>query len=243
MTEWLQTVDLSWWEVLLGGACTLAIFSFLLRENPVFRFFEHTFIGIATAIGIMAQVRDFILPSLVKPLLGLDRVRFPDGSYGAEYDVRILLYLIPVVFGCFYYFIYSKRYAWLAQLVIGFTLGMSAGLAFKGTFNEMLPQLEDSFRPLYIPGDPWGSLGNIVFVFTLVSSFSYFFFTFRRKPGGPTERVATSGRFMLMGCFGAFFGATIMARMALLVERLEFLINVWGPQLLQSFHEVWRTNV
>jgi hypothetical protein len=37
---------------------------------------------------------------------------------------------------------------------------------------------------------------------------------------------------MLMGCFGAFFGSTIMARMALLVERLDFLIHDWFPLFL-----------
>jgi hypothetical protein len=36
---------------------------------------------------------------------------------------------------------------------------------------------------------------------------------------------------MMMCCFGAFFGSTIMARMALLVERLEFLINEWSANV------------
>ena len=31
----------------------------------------------------------------------------------------------------------------------------------------------------------------------------------------------------MMVCFGAFFGSTMMARMALLVERLDFLASDW----------------
>ena len=34
-----------------------------------------------------------------------------------------------------------------------------------------------------------------------------------------------------MVCFGAFFGSTVMARMALLVERLQFLLIDWRGAL------------
>ena len=96
----------------------------------------------------------------------------------------------------------------------------------------MLPQLYDSFRPLYVPGAPEDTLRNLIFIFTLISALSYFFFTFKRKEGGAVEKSAAAGRWMMMICFGAFFGSTIMARMALLVERLQFLIEKWWPALI-----------
>lgn len=218
-----------WWEVFIGGISTFAIFSFLYKENPVYRFFEHFYIGIATAYGIMVTVREFLWPKVLLPLFGLDRPVFPDGSYGEAYNANYLWFLVPMVFGSLYYFILSKRWSWLAQLVIGFSFGVSAGLSFKGLFVELLPQLFDSFRPLYVPNSIAETLTNGVFLLTLVSAMSYFFFTFRRGAGGAIERSSLVGRWMLMGCFGAFFGSTIMARMALLVERLEFLINKWWP--------------
>jgi hypothetical protein len=141
-----------------------------------------------------------------------------------------------MAFGLLYYAILSRKHNWLAQLVIGFMLGIGGGLAFKGTLNELLPQLTDSFRPLYVPGaDLVTNLSNVVFIFVLVSVMSYFFFTFKRRPGGAAEMSAATGRWMMMGCFGAFFGATIMARMALLVERLEFLIYEWLPSIKMIF--------
>jgi hypothetical protein len=30
-----------------------------------------------------------------------------------------------------------------------------------------------------------------------------------------------------MVCFGAFFGSTVMARLALLVERVQFIVRDW----------------
>jgi len=218
-----------WWEIFLGGISTLAIFSFLYKENPIYRFFEHFYIGIATAYGIVATIREFLWPKVFVPLLGLDRPIFPDGSYGEPYNANYLWFLLPMLFGSLYYFILSRRWSWLAQLVIGFSFGVSAGLTFKGLFVELLPQLFDSFRPLYVPDSGWETFTNAVFLLTLLSGMSYFFFTFRRGEGGFVSRSSIVGRWMLMGCFGAFFGSTIMARMALLVERLEFLINKWWP--------------
>lgn len=225
----IMTFSLEWWQIFVGGVCTLAIFSFLIKENPFYRLFEHFFIGIAVSWGIIATVREFLWPKVLKPLLGLDRPVLPGGGYAVPYERAYLLFIIPMLFGSLYYFVLSKRHAWLAQLAIGFSFGVGGGLAFQGIFGEMLPQLFDSFRPLWIPGDAFESVSNIVFVFTLVTGFSYFFFTFDRRKGGVVDRTSTLGRWMLMGCFGAFFGSTIMARMALLVERLDFLIHSWLP--------------
>ncbi|MCB0358433.1 MAG: hypothetical protein KDD44_02325, partial [Bdellovibrionales bacterium] len=226
-----EPLTLDWWTIIIAGVSTLAIFSFLYRENAFYRFFEHLYIGIATGVGLMATVKTFLWPEVLKPLLGFDLQPYPDGSLPEPYNYLYLLYLLPIAFGSLYYCILSRRHNWLAQLVIGFMLGVGGGLAFKGTFNEMLPQLVDSFRPLYLPGNSYQTICNIVFTFTLLTALSYFFFTFKRRPGGTMEYSAAAGRWLMMGCFGAFFGTTIMARMALLVERLQFLIDQWVPAL------------
>ena len=218
---------MEWWQIFLAGISTLAIYSFLIKENPFFRFFEHLYIGIATGILIIASIRTFIWPEVLKLMLGFDRVPFPDGSYPEEYNSLYLLLLIPMAFGSLYYFILSPKHNWLAQLVLGFQLGYTGGNAFKGVINEIVPQLSDSFRPLYVAGSVQSSINNVVFVITLLSVLSYFFFTFKQNKGGTLSRASYLGRWMMMGCFGAFFGTTIMARMALLVERLSFLINDW----------------
>ncbi|MCB0317948.1 MAG: hypothetical protein KDD56_04270 [Bdellovibrionales bacterium] len=229
------------WQILtvfLGGVCTLAIFSFLIKENSVYRFFEHLFIGIASGFGIVFTVKNLIWPKLLVPAFGLDILVFPDGTQSTVYNPLELLVLIPMAFGLLYYFIYSKKYSWLAKLVIGFSLGTSGGLAFKGFFNKMLPQLSNSLKPLLVYSadsiDLYQSFSNTVFVFTLLSVMYYFFFSFKiqTKLG---HSVATSGRWLMMVCFGAFFGSTVMARMALLVERLQFLLDDWFGLFFRFF--------
>jgi hypothetical protein len=217
-------------SVLVGGLATLAIFSFLIKENAFYRFFEHLFIGIASGLGPMLILRDFLWPNIVEPMLGLTVVTYPDGTQSEPYQPLYLLYLIPMVFGCLYYFIYSQRYSWLAKLVIGFSLGASGALAIRGFFAEAVPQISSSFKPLIVFVDGnlslMESFNNALFVATLLLVLNYFFFTFG-KEGSLQGKMAPLGRPLLMVCFGAFFGSTVMARLALLVERVQFVVRDW----------------
>lgn len=231
----MNKFDITWWQIFIGGISTLAIYSFLIKENNFYRFFEHLFIGIAAGISISRTLRTFLWQEFLKPMLGKDLLSLADGSKSADYNNYLLLYLIPMCIGLLYYFILSKRFAWLAQISIGLSLGIGGGLAFKGFFIEIMPQVFDSFKPLFVKNNHWETLSNIVFMFSLITSLSYFFFTFKRKQGGLIEISSNSGRMMMMVCFGAFFGTTIMARMALLVERLQFLIQDWYPNLISVF--------
>ncbi len=225
--------NLEWWTIFIGGIATLAIYSFLIKENAFYRFFEHLFIGIATAITTSIAFRTTIWPKFIKPMLGHDVVIFPDGTIGPEYQYQswTLFYLFPIAIGLLYYCILSKKHAWMAQIPIGIALGHGAGNYFKAFFNQLMPQLYDSFKPLHVAGEGI-SLNNLIFITVMLGSFFYFFFTFKRRKGGAVERFSSMGRWMMMGCFGAFFGSTIMARMALLVERVQFFIDKWFPNVL-----------
>lgn len=224
--------------IVLAGICTLAIYSFLYRENTFYRIFEHLFIGIATAWGFVVAVKEFLWPRFLSSLFGFNEVHLPDGTEIVGYNYQILWYLIPVMFSSLYYLIYSTKYRHLAQLVISFQFGCAGGLAFKGFFVEVLPQIYDCFRSIFIVSqDSAQSLeinwSNTIFIITLFSSFTYFFFTFKISDSKAFNFSKTTGRLLMMICFGAFFGSTMMARMALLVERLDFLANDWIAALSQ----------
>lgn len=224
--------------ILIGGIATLGIFSFLIKENPFYRFFEHLFIGIAAGFLPILTIRDFLWPKILLPMLGYNISTYPDGTPTGEYNSSYLLFLFPMAVGLLYYFIYSKKYGWLAKIAIGIALGVSAGLSFKGFFAEMMPQFASSFKPLIVleggSFDVWSSVNNIIFVFTLLAVMYYFFFTFRRRTAAG-HAFAGSGRWLMMVCFGAFFGSTVMARLALLVERIEFVLITCTDQIVSLF--------
>ncbi|HMO17995.1 MAG TPA: hypothetical protein PKA63_11920 [Oligoflexia bacterium] len=225
-------------EILLAGLATLGIYTFLYKENIIYRVFEHLFIGIATAWGLVAVCKEFLWPRIFKTMLGLDRLYLPDGTPVGEYQSSYLWYILPMLFSLLYYAIYSKKYRHLAQLVISFQLGCAGGLAFKGFFVEVLPLIFDSFRPIvfFVEMDNdllKASISNLFFLVTFFSAFLYFFFTFKTTESVAAEKISTLGRLLMMACFGAFFGSTMMARMALLVDRLDFLANSWVPVVMK----------
>lgn len=227
MADFLQSI-----QIPLAGIATLAIYSYLIKENLFYRFFEHLFIGIATAITMMRTFETFFWEKFFKPVFGLDRIPYPDGTFPEPYNTYNLLYLIPIAFGLLYYCILFKRTAWLAQIAIGLSLGASAGLSFKGFFNEIMPLLYDSFRPIYVSDSLAQSLYNTIFIVTLFSVLAYFVFTVKGAASEATAKAGFLGRWLMMGFVGAMFGSTVPARMALLVERINFLYFDWIPSLV-----------
>ncbi len=77
---------------------------------------------------------------------------------------------------------------------------------------------------------------NWVSVITVVCVMTYFFFSFRQKNRVVTG-MASTGRWILMVGFGAFFGNTVMTRMSFLLDRLMFLIDDW---LRPIWHLIFR---
>lgn len=201
--------------IYLGAICTLGLMTLIYRENAVYRFFEHVFIGLAAGFSIVALVKNILDPYLYQPV-------FKNGEW---------YWTFVFMFGLLFYFIHSRKYNWLSRLPIGFLMGFSAGQFFQIFANTYLPQLSDSFRPLYVETadgsfDFARSLNNLIFMIVLITVMSYFFFSFEQK-SKTIRNSAQLGRWVMMVAFGAIFGTTIMARMALLFDRMYFLLVDW----------------
>jgi hypothetical protein len=100
-----------------------------------------------------------------------------------------------------------------------------------------MPQVVKSYKPLApappIPHDPHPGLhafshvfNNLLFMVILLSVLTYFFFAFEQKSKF-IQTTSRFGRYALMVAFGAIFGATIMTRMSLLIDRMFFVLVEW----------------
>lgn len=215
--DWLQQfLPLNWdrLSVWIGVLCTLAIYSILYRENPFYRFFEHLYIGLAAGYSLGPLLIDIIHKYWVDPLL-----------HG---DWR---WAFVVPFGLYLYFIYNEKYGWLSRIVIGALIGASAGLFFQEFTSRYLVQLNSTLsKPLWrTVANPEVSISNVInnwiFILFLLAVLTYFTFSFEHR--GAVKRVATAGRWFLMIGLGAMFGNTVMARMALLIGRIYYLLSDW----------------
>jgi len=69
------------------------------------------------------------------------------------------------------------------------------------------------------------SLTNTLLIIGVCTSLIYFYFSKEHK--GILGVAAKVGIWFLMVSFGAAFGYTIMARISILIGRVDFLINDW----------------
>ena len=227
MSAWLaanKEVIILW----VGAFCTLGLYSVLYKENKIYRLFEHLFLGLATGYLVAQTWTDVLLPKWWEPM-------WNEGKSS-------LIVLLPI--GLCYDFIYSKKNSWIARLVIGFFLGVTAGQQFQSFINDTWPQIITSFRPVIahdaiaktadhaaIKAVTWsGALNNVVFLVVLLCVMSYFFFSFEQKHP-VIKGSAKLGRWLMMFSFGAIFGSTIMARLALLIDRMDSLMNDFGGKV------------
>ena len=194
----------------LAAICTLAIYSILYRENVVFRFFEHIFIGLATGYGFYTIITQVLQPKWWVPV----------AREGKWYWVFALL------FSTMFYTVYSKRFSWMNRLAAGSFMGLSAGLGIVGFTTVLGPQMAASFKPLWTSASPYIAVNNILFFITLITVMSYFFFSFEQRHP-VVKGSARLGRWLLMVALGAIFGNTVMGRMSLLIDRLQFLLLQW----------------
>ncbi|MEI6913945.1 MAG: hypothetical protein WCL39_02315 [Armatimonadota bacterium] len=216
----------------LGAICTLGIYTFLYRENLMYRLFEHFYLGMAVGYGFFIVVSEIIVPKWWKPM-------WDDGIWG---------WAFALVAGSLFYFIYSQKHNWISRLAFGGVMGLAVGTMFQDFAGNNLPKISASLKAVIphggytlspeaamaiAPHTPQAALSwaeaanNAIFVFVLLAVMSYFFFSFDYDKHKKTAGFSKLGRWMLMFAFGAMFGSTVMARMSLLIGRIWFLLHDW----------------
>jgi hypothetical protein len=203
---------------------TLFIFSFLYKDNPLFKLAENLYVGVSVGYTIVKTYDTVIVHLIWKPIV-------ENQEWGL---------LIPVAIGLLMLTRYVPKAAWLSRYAFAFIVGVGAGLAIPRTVSSfILKQIEDTVRPLLmlVPGDgvtfSWNLMNpassvNVIIVLIGVSSVLFYFF-FSVEHSGPGKVVARTGVMFLMIAFGAAFGYTVMARMSLLIGRLTDLIEYSDP--------------
>ncbi len=179
----------------------LAIFSLLVKENPVYRVAEHIFLGVATGNALVVGFNT-LKGSAFKPLA----------------EGKTLL-IIPVILGVLLYTRYFKDIAWVSRIPMAVLIGVGTGAAVRTTiWDNLLKQISATALPL-------NSFDNIVMVVGVICGLSYFFFTKEMKGGLST--VPRIGRWVMMVAFGASFGNAAMGRLTILIGRISYLMRDW----------------
>lgn len=201
--------------VVLAAGLSLALYSFLYRDNPLFKLAEHVFVGVAAAY-VFGQ---YWYPSLYGELI---TQLFALGDAEVDPDRRALL-LVPTALGLLMLTRLSRRHSWLSRIAFAFFVGIGAGFTIPRYISAfLLAQIGPSLAP--VTADRAG-LDLVIILVGVVAVLVYFFFSVEHR--GVVGHVSRVGIWFLMISFGASFGYTIMARLSLLIGRVQFLLDDW----------------
>jgi hypothetical protein len=193
----------SYFQYFLPAFFTLAVYSFLYKDNPWFKFAEHVFAGLSAGYYAGLIFTSVINQQMIVPMVSSGR-----------YDL-----LIPGILGCMLFARFIPRARWLTRIPLAFVIGTTAGVMFLQQLHGLiLPQLKSTLLPVT-------DVGSIVIVLGVLTTLIYFYFS---KPHtGALGGVAKIGIWFIMISFGAHFGYTVMARVSLLIGRMQFIFVDW----------------
>jgi len=200
--------------VWISAILSIAILSFLFRDNPFYKLAEHIFVGVANGWAVTFYWHNVLMPSLFNPL-------FRQGQF---------LLTIPFIIGILYLTRFIPRVSWLVRIPIGISMGYAVGASIPAVSQAyIIKQIQGTIlTPENFQAWNAGTTGiiwSVILLLGVICTLSYFFFS-REHKGllGVTSRIGIV--FVMIG-FGAAFGYTVMARISLLIGRLQFLLGPW----------------
>jgi hypothetical protein len=196
----------------IGAACTMAIWSFLYKDNPFYKVAEQIFVGVSAAYWFVYTIYNILIPNLFAKLI-------------YEFSDNWLL-IIPGLLGIFMLSRLIPRFDWLSRFPLALMIGTTAGLAIITTIKtDVINQVTATMLNPLQAASIDVAIGQVILIIGTISGLVYFYFSKRHT--GFTGGVARLGVIVLMISFGAAFGYTAMARISLLIGRLQFLLGEW----------------
>ena len=215
---------------------TLATFSFLYKDNPFYKFAEHLVVGTSAGYFVIILWHNGLVPNLFR--------RLADGSvFKLWLDSSNPWYLVPAILGMLMWTRFSKKYAWVSRwpmaLYIGISTGIVVPLEMSNRVNKQLyaTMIDIDWANFFGHGyfnllDVTSGFSQVLIFVGVIAGLIYFFFS--KAHTGIFGGIATFGIWILMIGFGASFGFTVMARISLFINRMQFLDLNWGQVAFDS---------
>lgn len=225
-TSWAQTAGI--WT---AAFMTLAVLSFLYRDNVVYKLSESVFIGVSAAYWMVVSFWTVLVPNLMGKLLPRLTQSWAMPGLSPVHDEHWAINIVPLVLGVMLLWRLAPKGTWISRWPLAFIIGTTAGLKLVSFLQaDFLSQIKASIKPLLVV-DANGSIvwldsiSSTLLLVSMLAALTYFFFSWEHK--GAFGKVSRVGVLVLMMTFGAAFANTVMARIALLGIRFEFLFDDW----------------
>ncbi len=203
------------WGYWVAAVLTICIYSFLYKDNPLYKFAESLFVGVGAAYWLALLYHETLVPKLIQPLF-----------LPVEGEPIAWLRVFPGVLAVFMLLRFYPKLSWLSRWSLGFIVGMYSAVNITGfAQGDFVTQIYATMRMPLSSGGPMSIILNASAIVGIFAVLTYFFFSKEHK--GVLGGVAKLGIWFLMVAFGASFGYTVMARVSLLIGRMQFILGDW----------------
>jgi hypothetical protein len=195
------STDIAIW---IGALWVIFVYSFIIRDNPLFKFCEATMIG--TTAGVFTVIAfDNIKKLALLPLI----------------EKQAYINMIPLIIGILMFAQVSRRHIYLSRLPIAIMVGGGIGVAMSRTItSNIVKQL--SVIMVKLPKTPYEILNIIILIVGLLGTLLVFTYTRERK--GPFGWVTKIGEYLMMAAMGSTFGLLITMRVTYVITRLQIIV-------------------
>ncbi|MCB9438622.1 MAG: hypothetical protein H6673_16740 [Anaerolineales bacterium] len=215
-------------DVIMGWAglvLTLMVFSYVIRDNFLYRIAVHVLIGAAAGYGAIAAITNVILPWFDVTI----------GNSDAAGPVRAMG-LFPVIFGLFLVLKLLPRYAHIGNFAVLILVGIGTGVALVGAvIGTIIPLVGETGRSM-------GSeeVGNgLLMVAGTISTLIYFQYISRQRFNEDSPRpvlvirvLSTIGQGFIIVTLGALYAGAIVTSLTifnqLIADQIQFLLERIG---------------
>jgi hypothetical protein len=213
---------------IVGLLLTLMVFSYLIKDNPLFRIAVYLFIGVASGYAATIVWHYVLVPRFSQAVGSLDP-----------------LAMIPLLLGLSLWAKPFPRISWIGSFAMAVLVGVgAAAVVGGGLIGTLLPQAQaaiDGFdlRSAGGAANPLWRLfeAGVIFLGTIFTLASFHFSAGRAADGAPKrnriiEGIAWVGRIFIAITFGALFAGVYMSALTAMIERLSFVLNFIRQQLI-----------
>jgi hypothetical protein len=210
----------------IGLILTLLVFSYLIGDNPLFRFAIYLFIGVSSGYAAFAAWQYVLWPKLFSPFL----------SQLGDINGLILL-AVPLALSLSLLGKLSPRTSWMGNFAMALLVGVGAATAVGGALiGTLVPQAEAAMNEFSLSSTTGTAvLGRLlqaaIMLLGTVLTLAAFHFTTGRAPDGSPKQngfldgLGKAGRVFISITLGVLFAGVYMASLTAMIERLSSLIH------------------
>lgn len=196
--------------VLLGFLLTILVFSFVYKDNPLYRLAVHILVGVSAGYAAVVAIREVFVPVL--------RRIVTDPT-----DLANLTWLLPLLLAILLVLKAVPRLAWMGNVSMGAIIGVGSAVALVGAIvGTLVPQTISAYGG--------GFLTLVVAVLSACALF-YFLFTGYRSvdnwvfSGSWQRYVREAGNVVITITLGGLFASVLSTSLVILTSRVGFFIE------------------